>query len=510
MIKLSRPLFPKHTACTLKPIWYGVLMIVTITCSQDLPLPPVILHDYFVPGCDKCDCELPCTVNFSNESQNADSFQWHFGDGASSRERTPSHTYTRAGTYKVLLSGRGAGGVVGASIDVIIKEPKLPAAGFTISGEGCIAPCDITFLNTSIDADHFLWHFGDGSTSEEPNPKHTYYNSGEYQVTLDATGWMGRSSSLSKTVLIADQAVPVARFGLARSGLEGYHFQFDNQSDHADTFYWEFGDGHTSTERNPSHRYEWHGNYTVKLTATSGSASASTTLAVLIPLYRLDMIAVEGGSFLMGSNAGSANEQPIHPVTLTSFEIGKTPITVSMYDEFCRNTGHSTPARPNWNGWHHPVVNISWDDAIAFCQWLSYRSGQTYRLPTEAEWEYAARGGRQSSGFDYAGSHQVAEVAWCAGTAEERTYETGLKKSNELGLYDMSGNVWEWCYDWYRDDYYAESPVSNPNGPVSGDVKVVRGGSWNYPCLRSRVAGRGYLSPNGQYDHFGFRVVRVP
>jgi len=167
--------------------------------------------------------------------------------------------------------------------------------------------------------------------------------------------------------------------------------------------------------------------------------------------------------------------KPIHPVTLSSFWLGKYPVTFEEYDRFCDATDREKPDDEGWGLGRRPVINVSWDDAQGYCQWLSRQTGKTYRLPTEAEWEFAARGGILSKGFQYAGSNDLGEVAWHKKNSGKKSQLVGEKKPNELGLHDMSGNVSEWCGDWYED--YSTGTQTNPKGPTKGTERVFRSGS---------------------------------
>jgi formylglycine-generating enzyme required for sulfatase activity len=151
---------------------------------------------------------------------------------------------------------------------------------------------------------------------------------------------------------------------------------------------------------------------------------------------------------------------------------------------------------------------VSWEDAKAFCRELSRLTGKNYQLPTEAQWEYAARGGRYSEGYKYSGSNNVGDVAWYDDNSRISTHPVKQKQPNALGLYDMSGNVWEWCQDWYG--YYSPSSQSNPQGPSSGDFRVLRGGSWYSNVQRCRVSDRGGSISSYSYRGSGFRVVCLP
>ena len=223
-----------------------------------------------------------------------------------------------------------------------------------------------------------------------------------------------------------------------------------------------------------------------------------------------DFVLVEGGTFQM-DNA--------HSITLSAYYIGKYPVTQKLwFDVMGNNPSH-------FKGDDLPVEEVSWFDCISFCNALSRRDGweecyriegqsvtlllgkQGYRLPTEAEWEFAARGGRKSKGFEYAGSNSPGEIAWYEDNSGKKTHPVGYKHPNELGLFDMSGNVWEWCWDW-RDDY-PSSPQTNPLGPASGASRVFRGGSWVNSASDCRVANRCSSTPTNSYYSLGFRLVFV-
>jgi formylglycine-generating enzyme required for sulfatase activity len=216
--------------------------------------------------------------------------------------------------------------------------------------------------------------------------------------------------------------------------------------------------------------------------------------------YEPEMVFVEGGTFSMGSviGIGDNDERPAHQVTVSSFHIGKYEITQRQWVAVMG----SNPSY--FKGDNLPVENVSWDDVHNFIKRLNSQTGKHYRLPTEAEWEYAARGGRQSKGYTYSGSNNVDAVAWYGENSSNSTRPVGGKTPNELGIYDMSGNVWEWCYDWYGA--YSSTAQTNPTGPSSGSYRVGRGGSWNAGASSCCVANRGG-SPPGARRHVGFRVV---
>ena len=217
------------------------------------------------------------------------------------------------------------------------------------------------------------------------------------------------------------------------------------------------------------------------------------------------MIAVEGGTFQMGSPESDAeaddDEKPQHEVTLSNYYIGETEVTQELWETVMG----SNPSE--FKGPKLPVENVSWDDCQTFIGKLNAQTGKTFRLPTEAEWEYAARGGKKSKGYTYSGSNTIGNVAWYDGNSGETTHEVGTKQANELGIYDMTGNVWEWCQDWYGETYYEKSPSTDPLGPDSGSSRVNRGGCWWRGVRFCRVAYRYGDSPGSRDDDLGFRLA---
>ena len=218
-----------------------------------------------------------------------------------------------------------------------------------------------------------------------------------------------------------------------------------------------------------------------------------------------NMIAVKGGTFTMGATAeqGSdaySGEKPAHQVTLSDYCIGETEVTQELWQAVMG----STPSYFTGN-LHRPVEQVSWNDCQEFIKKLNQLTGKTFRLPTEAEWEYAARGGSQSQGYKYAGSNTIGDVAWYENNSSSTTHPVKQKQANELGLYDMSGNVWEWCQDWY--DSYSSTPQTNPAGPSSGSNRVYRGGSWYFNAWFCRVSLRDYGTPTFRGYGLGLRLA---
>lgn len=216
-----------------------------------------------------------------------------------------------------------------------------------------------------------------------------------------------------------------------------------------------------------------------------------------------EMVAVEGGTFQMGGEDPNddPDEQPVHEVTLNSFVIGQTEVTQELWEAVMGFNPSSM------RGQKLPVENVSWYDCQAFITKLNQLTGQEFRLPTEAEWEFAARGGNLSKEYTYSGSNNVDEVAWYTANNDSITHDVGTKAPNELGIYDMSGNVWEWCQDLYDSEYYANSPADNPTGPNRGLFRVGRGGGYLSTSKGCRVIDRGDPDPGRGYSFYGFRLA---
>jgi len=259
-----------------------------------------------------------------------------------------------------------------------------------------------------------------------------------------------------------------------------------------------------------------------------GEELAFTTDAFMNGI-RIALRYVQGGSFTMGCTADPDvcyfDEIPVHEVEVESFQLSIYEITCAQFSAFINEGGinpdgtlgdqlyidindDDCPIRyagrrfvPKPGMAEHPASEVSWQGAQAFCEWL----GGT--LPTEAEWEYAAKGGEKSRNYKYSGSNSLAEVAWFQDNATGKSHPVGQKKPNELGLYDMSGNVWEWCYDWYAFEYYQDGPSQNPRGPETGDSRVIRGGAWNMDGWNCRISNRSSKEPQITYNYYGFRLL---
>lgn len=214
---------------------------------------------------------------------------------------------------------------------------------------------------------------------------------------------------------------------------------------------------------------------------------------------------VEAGTFIMGAEDGNDNEKPIREVELTeAFYLGIYEVTQAQWFAVMGNS-------PSFfTGDSLPVERVSWQDVQAFIAQLNeIEGGSRYRLPSEAEWEYAAKGGQASKSFTFAGSDSINNVAWYNANSSGITHKVGLKQPNELGIYDMSGNVWEWCQDWFDAEYYEQAPNRNPEGPSSAISKVIRGGSWGSSSDICRTTNRGSIEIESRFSGIGFRLLRA-
>ena len=217
-----------------------------------------------------------------------------------------------------------------------------------------------------------------------------------------------------------------------------------------------------------------------------------------------EMVRVEGGTFTMGATAekgsdADSDEKPTHQVTLSSYSIGKTEVTQELWEAVMG----SNPS--DFKGSNLPVEQVSWEDCQTFIRKLNALTGKNFRLPTEAEWEFAARGGNKSRGYKYSGSKKIDNVAWCGYNSSSKTHPVATKAPNELGIYDMSGNVWEWCNDW--ESSYTSTSQTNPTGPGSGSLRVDRGGSWFDSARCCRVSNRSSNRPTYRNYFHGLRLA---
>lgn len=335
--------------------------------------------------------------------------------------------------------------------DCQFQIPELPVADFTIDNANCLLPCAVTFNNSSQNASSYQWDFGDGETSEEMAPRHVYKNEGYFPVKLTAKG---------------------------KGGVNGT---------------------------------------TQAISIQNGSTISQTPAAKqYLSLPFATMVLIKGGTFQMGDtrNEGFANEKPVHEVSLSDFYMGQYEVTQRQWKEIMNNN----PA--NYTGCDAcPVEYISWNDSQEFIKRLNARTAGKYRLPTEAEWEYAAGGGsgtktRFGNGKDIADPTEMNFYALAdkkqnysvTGEYRSRLIAVGSFPSNRLGLFDMSGSVWEWCSDYYGETYYNSTQKTNPGGPLIGENRILRGGAWNSEPFFCRITYRG-ITQFTNASGFGFRIV---
>ncbi|MFY7849870.1 MAG: formylglycine-generating enzyme family protein, partial [Bacteroidia bacterium] len=245
----------------------------------------------------------------------------------------------------------------------------------------------------------------------------------------------------------------------------------------------------------------------LKQESATNYSNQETNTNPIIQRLLSNMVFVQGGRFTMGCTNEQgydceADEKPAHSVNISSFSIGKYEVTQEEWEAVMGSNPSNFSNCPKC-----PVENVSWNDIQNFIDALNRQTGRQFRLPTEAEWEYAARGGNRSGGHKFSGSDNIASVAWYDGNSGSRTHPVGQKQANALGIYDMTGNVYEWCSDWYGENYYSNSPVTNPRGPFSGTGRVLRGGSWRIVSTWCRISFRTRGNPDYSSGSTGFRLV---
>ena len=244
--------------------------------------------------------------------------------------------------------------------------------------------------------------------------------------------------------------------------------------------------------------------------AAGGPVSDATDLRARVDVSEPRMVAIPEGWFLMGSDAGQENEQPVHRVWVDAFELAECQVTNAEYAKFLAATKHRAPLHwedANFSHPEQPVAAPSWFDAVAYCEWLSAATGRCYRLPTEAEWERAARAGAEQKQFPW-GDEPPEQLLNYSARWKNGPEPVGQAERNAYGLCDIGANVHEWCADWFAAEYYRASPQRNPQGPEQGQRRSSRGGSWRHQIKVSRCAARASIPPEFQYADYGFRIAR--
>jgi sulfatase modifying factor 1 len=242
--------------------------------------------------------------------------------------------------------------------------------------------------------------------------------------------------------------------------------------------------------------------------------AATTRNSEYIPLSALfpKLITLPEGEFQMGCEQGREDEKPVHSVWVDEFAMGAYAVTNSEYLQFIEDTKGEMPAAYGEERFAdplQPVVAVSWFEAMAYCKWLSLKTGTEFRLPTEAEWERAARGGHEGKLYSWGNEGPEIFEIYRTGWQDERPQVVGLLRPNSFGIYNIGDNVHEWCLDWYRPDYYQKSPYRNPVNVEPSARRASRGGSWRHRIKVSRCAARSSLDPSFSYTDYGFRIVKV-
>lgn len=464
-----------------------------------------------------------------------DSLYFYEEDGKISGEPTtvtPSRTYTVSFTGSGVYEGKRAETELTIEVSGIIPSVKslnafiyksIPIISFKkippdLSGSFGISPDLPEGLSIDPESGNI------SGTPKELKDKQTYkitFTKGIYSkisedVTIGVSGIHSRVSSLNA---VLNTPIPSISFTKSPSDMSGNYEVSPTLPPGLSL------DPKTGSISGTPNKLKLNQTYTVRFTAKSGIHSGKTFTADLnLTIIDRSMVFVEGGSYTMGK--ASSNDDPAHIVEVSSFYISKYEVTQKLYKDVM---GSSPSDKDKGIGNNYPVNKVSWHDAVIFCNKLSEMDGlkpvykieekivslpnwdaDGYRLPTEAEWEYAARGGKKSKGYRYSGSNTPDDVAWHRSNSGLKTHPVGRKKSNELGLYDMNGNVSEWCWDWYKTDYYDSSPKLNPKGPDFSQYRVIRGGYWktldSYKYLN--VSARGNNEPGNQFNYIGFRVLR--
>ncbi|MBX3239213.1 MAG: formylglycine-generating enzyme family protein [Chitinophagaceae bacterium] len=233
--------------------------------------------------------------------------------------------------------------------------------------------------------------------------------------------------------------------------------------------------------------------------------NAAAISRAFLDSIELNMVWVTGGSFIMGDNMGEIDEKPAHEVVINGFAISKYQVTQRQWGVIMGNYESDYKICGEC-----PIDNISWRDAQEFIRRLNLITGKHYTLPTEAEWEFAAKGGKDGKGYRFSGSDNIDEVGWHAGNSERHPHPVGEKEPNELGLYDMTGNMWEWCQDRYTKFYYEENIKYSPEGPSEGSGRVRRGGSWFTSARNCRTSARSSVKEDYKDNSITFRLAQYP
>lgn len=423
-------------------------------------------------------------------------------------ERNDRITFNVTYSYPVVLE----------AVDVYIADNvnMTNAKSYSCNVEG--KKFSVSIDNVNFEKIYYCYEYDNGYEKEKGGKKSMQTISKPVVVTKDITSITTTLATLNGSLTNSDAANKITEKGFCwgmekEPTIEGNHY---NNGGMSGTGTSDFSYNLTSLQDNVTYYVRAYANTNYGI--VYGEEKSFTTIKVFEETVDTDgnsimtlngnvifkMIAVEGGTFQMGatSEQGSdafSDESPVHSVTLSDYYIGEMEVTQELWQAVMG----SNPSY--FSGSQKPVEKVSWNDCQEFITKLNNLTGKNFRLPTEAEWEYAARGGNKSKGYKYSGSNTIGNVAWYTENSGSKTHYVKTKQANELGIYDMSGNVWEWCQDW--DGSYSSGSQTNPTGPTSGSRRVLRGGSWDLSARSCRVSNRNGGDPDYGFNSNGFRLI---
>jgi formylglycine-generating enzyme required for sulfatase activity len=426
------------------------------------------------------------------------------------------------GSYTAVVTATNGVSEVVSSTQVSVIDRAITGPAITNSGPtplGSATAFNVTIADGSNVS--YVWDFGDGTSGSGATPSRTYGAVGVYTAVVTATNGVGQA--VASTQVTVDQSI--SGFQMARSGgsqpvLGSVAFTATVAAGSNINYSWSLGDGATATGQSTTHSHAVADEYRVIVTATNSVSSMTVYTDVLYAGWTEREILIPAGSFQMGCDSGSlaetcrSDEQPLHTVTLSAYSIDKYEVTNARYKACVDAGGCTAPGSVNsytrsaYYGTStyadYPVMHVTWHQASAFCAWAGKQ------LPTEAEWEKAARGSNDTRKYpwgDSAPDCTKANYNWCVGdTSRVGSYPSG---ASPYGVMDMSGNVVEWVNDWYSESYYSVSPSVNPQGPAASDYRVLRGGAWGLDGNVVRSASRFFYNYPADWIFInGFRCVR--
>jgi formylglycine-generating enzyme required for sulfatase activity len=526
-----------------------------VTCSPK-ELPPLPSAS-FRPTPGTCTAD-GCPYTFTPDA-GAGTYLWKFTNASisTSRDKEPSVTFTSGSSAKVELTVTTNGGSSKSDLTVNYTIPARPdtkpTAAFTANSTSGQSPLSVTFTdNSSSTATRWNWTFGTGASPATANtrgPHVVTYTATSGTIAAEVTLVVSTSSNVSSdpsTRVITVTAVPrpIASFTLERAEcvVPCIARPYENNSQNAVSYRFSAGNNSapestTSISASPLFSYNMAGTYTVSLTAIAADGQFSTatqsvrvvslpTTEVPIPEFtNSQMVLIPNDHFFIGDirGEGNADERPAYR-SIGAFYMSRYEVTQGQWRTIMGAS--SLPTGQPTLGDNYPVINVSYSDALAFITALNarYQNARSYSLPTEAEWELAAGGGsaRVSGGLTRFGNGQTilraSEANFDAANGKQNYSETGIRRggvlvvgslpANRLTLFDMTGNVLEWCSDWYSPTYHADGPYLDPKGPATGTLRVLKGGSWNDVAYSCRNAFRFTFAPTAKLTGIGFRIVR--